>query len=95
MLALGRDCVTAGCAWAGRVHLDLVTVVVSDDDAPVGLFVRALGFKLAEDRALPAVGGPSGGWPPGRPRWLPGGCLARAAGPDQDTAAGRQAAGWA
>ncbi len=35
----------------GRVHLSLVTLVVTDYDAAISFFVTALGFELAEDSA--------------------------------------------
>ena len=66
------------------MHLSLVTVVVSDYDAAIGFFVRALGFELAEDSPAVANDGRAKRWvvvrPPGAVTVL---LLARADGPDQ------------
>jgi catechol 2,3-dioxygenase-like lactoylglutathione lyase family enzyme len=76
------------------VRIDLTTFLVRDYDGAIEFFVGALGFQLAEDR--PATTGD------GRPkRWVvvrppgggPGLLLARADGPEQQAATGRQAGG--
>ena len=75
------------------MHLSLVTVVVSDYDAAIDFFVRALGFELAEDSPAVANDGRAKRWvvvrPPGAVTGL---LLARADGPDQAAAVGRQTA---
>ena len=76
------------------MHLSLVTVVVSDYDAAIDFFVRALGFELAEDTPALTNDGRAKRWvvvrPPGAVTGL---LLAQADGPDQAAVAGHQAAG--
>ncbi|WP_435771579.1 VOC family protein [Nocardioides sp. SYSU DS0651] len=76
------------------MHLDLVTVVVDEYDAAIRFFVDVLGFELAEDSPSRTDDGRPKRWVVVRP---PGGgtglLLARADGPDQAAAVGRQAAG--
>jgi catechol 2,3-dioxygenase-like lactoylglutathione lyase family enzyme len=76
------------------VRIDLMTLLVRDQDEAVAFFVDAVGFELAEDR--PGTTGD------GRPkRWVvvrpvgggPGLLLARADGPEQEAAVGRQTGG--
>jgi catechol 2,3-dioxygenase-like lactoylglutathione lyase family enzyme len=72
------------------VRLDLTTLVVREYDEAIAFFVDALGFELAEDTPR----GPGKRWVVVRP---PGGgaglLLARADGPDQEAAVGRQTGG--
>jgi uncharacterized protein (TIGR03083 family) len=76
------------------VHLGLVTVVVSDYDAAIDFFVRALGFELAEDSPARTPDGRGKRWVVVRPpAAVTGLLLARADGPEQAAAVGRQAAG--
>lgn len=74
--------------------MDLVTVVVSDYDAAIDFFVRALGFEVAEDSPTLTNDGRPKRWvvvrPPGAVTGL---LLARADGPDQAAAVGWQADG--
>ncbi len=70
-------------------RLSLVTVLVPDYDAALAFYVGALGFRLAEDRAMPD----GKRWVVVEPRG-PGGAgllLARAADAAQRAAVGRQA----
>ena len=76
------------------MRIDLTTLLVRDQDLAVRFFVDAVGFELAEDR--PGTTGD------GRPkRWVvvrpggegPGLLLARADGPEQEAAVGRQTGG--
>lgn len=80
-------------AYARRVHLDLVTLVVDDYDTAITFFTQTLGFDLIED--LPALTGD------GRPkRWVvvrppdarTGLLLARADNSQQSAAVGNQTA---
>lgn len=72
------------------MRLEAVAFLVPDCDGGLGFFVEGLGFRLLSDK------GQGGG-----KRWVlvepPGGgtplLLARAAGPDQEAAVGRQAGG--
>jgi catechol 2,3-dioxygenase-like lactoylglutathione lyase family enzyme len=74
--------------------LGLVTVVVSDYDEAIGFFVGALGFELADDSPALTNDGRAKRWvvvrPPGAVTGL---LLARADGPGQAAAVGKQAAG--
>lgn len=76
------------------MHLGLVTVVVSEYDPAIRFFVDSLGFELAEDSPSLTNDGRPKRWvvvrPPGSATGL---LLARADGPDQAAAVGRQAAG--
>lgn len=76
------------------MYLGLVTVLVSDYDAAIDFFVRMLGFELAEDSPALMDDGRAKRWvvvrPPGAVTGL---LLARADGPDQAAAVGRQSAG--
>jgi catechol 2,3-dioxygenase-like lactoylglutathione lyase family enzyme len=91
-------CVLGVRAWpvsyAGRVHLGLITVVVSEYDPAIGFFVDRLGFELAEDSPALTNDGRPKRWvvvrPPGAATGL---LLARADGKDQAAAVGKQAAG--
>ena len=74
--------------------IELVAIVVDDYDEALAFFVGTLGFELVEDSpALTTAGGPKR-WvvvrPPGAETGI---LLARAEGPDQEAAVGRQAAG--
>jgi catechol 2,3-dioxygenase-like lactoylglutathione lyase family enzyme len=81
-------------SYAGAVHLGLVTVVVSEYDPAISFFVDGLGFELAEDSPALTNDGRPKRWvvvrPPGAATGL---LLARADGPDQAAAVGKQAAG--
>ena len=77
------------------MHLELVAVVVEEYDPAIDFYVNTLGFDLVEDSPSLTTG-------EGRPkRWVvvrpPGGqtglLLARADGPEQHPAIGRQVAG--
>ncbi len=77
------------------MHLELVAVVVEDYDPAIDFYVNRLGFDLVEDEpALTTREGRPKRWVVVRP---PGGqtglLLARADGPDQRPAIGRQVAG--
>ncbi|QIG44495.1 VOC family protein [Nocardioides anomalus] len=76
------------------MRLDLTTLVVDDQDEAIAFFVDALGFELAEDRASTTDDGRAKRWVVVRP---PGGgaglLLARADGPEQEAAVGRQTGG--
>jgi catechol 2,3-dioxygenase-like lactoylglutathione lyase family enzyme len=76
------------------VHLNLVTIVVSDYDPAIDFFVRVLGFELAEDSPATTSDGRPKRWvvvrPPGAQTGL---LLARADGDEQTAAVGRQTAG--
>lgn len=75
-------------------HISLVTIVVEDYDQAIEFFTRALGFELIEDSAALTNDGRPKRWvvvrPPGA---TTGVLLARADGPEQAAAVGRQAAG--
>jgi catechol 2,3-dioxygenase-like lactoylglutathione lyase family enzyme len=77
------------------VHLEQAALIVDDYDEAIDFFTRALGFELVEDSpALTTHGGRPKRWvvvrPPGARTGL---LLARADGPDQVDAVGRQVAG--
>jgi catechol 2,3-dioxygenase-like lactoylglutathione lyase family enzyme len=76
------------------MQLGLVTVVVSEYDPAIRFFVDALGFELVEDSPSLTNDGRPKRWvvvqPPGATTGL---LLARADGPDQIAAVGRQTAG--
>ncbi len=77
------------------MHLELVAVVVEEYDPAIDFYVNRLGFDLVEDEpALTTREGRPKRWVVVRP---PGGqtglLLARADGPDQRPAIGRQVAG--
>lgn len=77
------------------MRLDLTTLVVADYDPAIAFFVDALGFELAEDtpRGTASDGSPKR-WVVVRPPGGGGGLLlARADGPDQAAAVGRQTGG--
>ncbi len=74
--------------------LELFSLIVDDYDAAVGFFTDTLGFDLVEDRPSTTTDGRSKRWvvvrpPDGGPCLL----LARADGPQQASAVGRQFAG--
>jgi catechol 2,3-dioxygenase-like lactoylglutathione lyase family enzyme len=77
------------------VYLEHTSLIVADYDEAIAFFTGALGFELAEDKpALTTAGGRPKRWvvvrPPGARSGL---LLARADGPDQEAAIGRQFAG--
>ena len=76
------------------MHLELVTLVVDDYDPAIAFFVDVLGFDLAEDAPSLTNDGRPKRWvvvrPPGA---ATGVLLARADGPEQAGAVGRQFAG--
>ncbi len=76
------------------MHLELVTLVVDDYDPAIAFFVDVLGFDLAEDASSLTSDGQPKRWvvvrPPGA---VTGVLLARADGPEQAGAVGRQFAG--
>jgi catechol 2,3-dioxygenase-like lactoylglutathione lyase family enzyme len=76
------------------VHLNLVTLVVSEYDPAIDFFVRVLGFELAEDSPAMTNDGRPKRWvvvrPPGAATGL---LLARADGDEQAAVVGRQTAG--
>src|SRR6476619_906224 len=76
------------------MQLELMAIVVDEYDPAIELFVRTLGFELVEDSPSLTNDGRPKRWvvvrPPGAQTGL---LLARADGPDQATAVGRQAAG--
>jgi catechol 2,3-dioxygenase-like lactoylglutathione lyase family enzyme len=76
------------------VHLGLVAVVVSEYDPAISFFVDVLGFELVEDSPSLTNDGRPKRWvvvrPPGAVTGL---LLARADGPEQSSAVGKQVAG--
>jgi catechol 2,3-dioxygenase-like lactoylglutathione lyase family enzyme len=76
------------------VHLGLTALVVADYDEAIEFFTGALGFELAEDSPALTNDGRPKRWvvvrPPGAQTGI---LLARADGPDQEAAIGRQFAG--
>jgi catechol 2,3-dioxygenase-like lactoylglutathione lyase family enzyme len=76
------------------MHLSLVAIVVEEYDPAIEFFVGVLGFELVEDSPALTNDGRPKRWvvvrPPGAATGL---LLARADGPDQSAAVGRQAAG--
>lgn len=74
------------------MHLERVTLVVHDYDPAIDFFVNVLGFELVEDRPATTNDGREKRWvavrPPGAVTSL---LLARADGPEQTAAAGKQA----
>jgi catechol 2,3-dioxygenase-like lactoylglutathione lyase family enzyme len=76
------------------MQLEHVAIVVDDYDAAIDFFITALGFELAEDSPALTNDGRPKRWvvvrPPGAQTGL---LLARADGPDQAAAVGRQFAG--
>jgi catechol 2,3-dioxygenase-like lactoylglutathione lyase family enzyme len=76
------------------VHLELVTLVVDEYDPAISFFVDVLGFDLVQDAPSLTNDGRPKRWvvvrPPGA---VTGILLARADGPDQAGAVGRQFAG--
>jgi catechol 2,3-dioxygenase-like lactoylglutathione lyase family enzyme len=81
-------------AYADGMHLSLVAIVVEEYDPAIEFFVGVLGFELLEDSPALTNDGRPKRWvvvrPPGAATGL---LLARADGPDQSAAVGRQAAG--
>jgi len=76
------------------VRIDLTTLLVRDQDEAVAFFVDAVGFELAEDRPGTTSDGRPKRWVVVRPDGGgPGLLLARADGPEQETAVGRQTGG--
>jgi catechol 2,3-dioxygenase-like lactoylglutathione lyase family enzyme len=81
-------------AYRDGVRIDLTTLVVHDQDEAVAFFVDAVGFELVEDRASTTGDGRPKRWVVVRPpRGGAGLLLARADGPDQEAAVGRQSGG--
>jgi catechol 2,3-dioxygenase-like lactoylglutathione lyase family enzyme len=76
------------------MRLDKFAIIVDDYDEAIGFFTRALGFELAEDSPSLTNDGRPKRWvvvrPPGAETGI---LLARADGPGQAAAVGRQAAG--
>jgi catechol 2,3-dioxygenase-like lactoylglutathione lyase family enzyme len=76
------------------MRLDKFAIIVDDYDQAIGFFTRALGFELAEDSPALTNDGRPKRWvvvrPPGAETGI---LLARADGPGQAAAVGRQAAG--
>jgi len=74
--------------------IELVAIVVDDYDEALAFFVGTLGFELVEDSPALTTAGRPKRWvvvrPPGAETGI---LLARAEGPDQEAAVGRQAAG--
>jgi len=71
-------------AYSGRVHLELVTIVVREYDPAIDFFVRTLGFELAEDSPATTNDGRPKRWVVVRPSGgTTGLLLARADGDDQ------------
>jgi catechol 2,3-dioxygenase-like lactoylglutathione lyase family enzyme len=81
-------------AYAGAVHLSLVTIVVADYDAAIDFFAGVLGFELAADEPAQTTDGRPKRWvvvrPPGAATGL---LLARADGAGQAAVIGEQVAG--
>jgi catechol 2,3-dioxygenase-like lactoylglutathione lyase family enzyme len=81
-------------SYPDRMHIGLVTVVVSEYDPAIAFFVDALGFELAEDSPALTNDGRPKRWvvvrPPGATTGL---LLAQADGEDQAAMVGNQAAG--
>ncbi len=77
-----------------RSRLQLVALVVRDYDPAIDFFIDALGFELVEDSPALTNDGRPKRWvvvrPPGAETGI---LLARADGPDQETAVGSQFAG--
>lgn len=76
------------------MHLESAALIVRDYEEAIAFFVDALGFELIEDSPSSTNDGQPKRWvvvrPPGA---LTGLVLARADGPDQEQAIGRQFAG--
>ena len=81
-------------AYALRMQIDLVTVVVAEYDSAIAFFTEVLGFELAEDSPSATNDGRPKRWvvvrPPGAATGL---LLARADGDRQRAAVGGQTAG--
>lgn len=78
----------------GRVHLDLVAIVVDDYDAAIAFFVDRLGFELVEDSPATTNDGRPKRWVVVRPPAAQTGILlARADGERQRSVIGQQHAG--
>jgi catechol 2,3-dioxygenase-like lactoylglutathione lyase family enzyme len=76
------------------VRIDLTTLLVRDQDEAVAFFVDAVGLELAEDHAATTDDGRPKRWLVVRPEGGgPGLLLARADGPEQEAAVGRQTGG--
>lgn len=74
--------------------LELVALIVDDYDRAIAFFTTVLGFELDEDVPSTTTDGRPKRWVTVRPPGGGGGLLlARADGPDQDAAVGRQFAG--
>ncbi len=75
-------------------HLELVTIIVPEYDPAIAFFVDVLGFELIEDVPSKTNDGRPKRWVVVRPRKAQTGILlARADGPTQEQAIGRQMAG--
>ena len=92
-----RDNARPGAAhrcYEGHVYLQLVTIIVEEYDPAIRFFVDVLGFELAEDAPSRTNDGRPKRWvvvrPPGAQTGI---LLARADGPTQTAAVGRQMAG--
>lgn len=76
------------------MHLERIAVIVDDYDDAIAFYVNVLGFELVEDSASLTNDGRPKRWvvvrPPGAATGL---LLARADGPTQEAAVGRQFAG--
>ena len=76
------------------VHIELVSLVVSDYDEAIGFFVDKLGFDLVEDSPATTNDGRPKRWVVVRPAGaITGLLLARADGDEQQAIVGRQHAG--
>ncbi|WP_212753975.1 VOC family protein [Nakamurella aerolata] len=82
-----------GGAGAGP-GIDLITLIVTDYDEAIRFYTEVLGFALADDRPATTTDGRPKRWVVLRPpRGGAGLLLAKADGPDQQQAVGRQFAG--
>ncbi len=79
---------------AEAAHFELVTLIVREYDLALDFFVNVLEFELVEDQPAQTNDGRPKRWVVVRPRGaVTGILLARADGPDQQGAIGRQFAG--
>src|SRR5215510_6513500 len=84
----------SGVIWAAMANLELVALVVRDYDPAIRFFVDILRFELVEDTPAETNDGRPKRWVVVRPAGaLTGILLARADGPEQESAAGHQFAG--
>ncbi len=76
------------------MHIELISIIVEDYDRAIAFFVDALGFELVEDSPSLTNDGRPKRWVVVRaPGAATGVLLARADGPEQERAVGRQFAG--